>query len=84
MTAWASFDSPWVHMVDILKYAEVLEQIQHLNPRLILSSHLPTAQNRTRQLLGVLRDVPLTLPLEAPNQSVFQKILAERTEIITY
>jgi flavorubredoxin len=84
MTAWASFDSPWVHMIDEQKYRNTLNQIQELNPKLILPSHLPTARGKTSQLVDVLSNVPSAKPFSTPNQEVFSRIMMESEEIFTY
>jgi flavorubredoxin len=84
MTIWASIDSPWIHMIDEQKYRIMLNQVQQLNPKLILSSHLPTARDKTSQLLEVLSHVPSSKPFTTPNQQVFSKIMIESEEIFTY
>lgn len=50
MTAWATFDSPWAHLVDRGLFAAALREVDALAPSRVLSSHLPPASG------GVQRD----------------------------
>ena len=74
---WATFDSPWVHLVHEEKYGQVLEGIRQLAPSAILSSHLPPARGKTDQLLKVLASLPAAQPFVAPNQAIFGQIVAQ-------
>jgi len=84
MTAWASFDTPWVHLMEEQKFKAALDEVRELNPSMILSSHLPTARTRIEQLVDVLSRVPQSKPFVMPDQTVFSRIIEESNEIITY
>lgn len=77
MAAWASFDSPWVGLVDKEKYAQVLDGVRRMQPTSILSSHLPAANgdnlDRFLQVLGTLPDAE---PFVAPDSEGFQQLVA--------
>jgi len=40
---WATVDSPWLHTVERKAFAKKLDGIRNLEPKMILSSHLPAA-----------------------------------------
>jgi flavorubredoxin len=40
---WASIDTPWLHSVDTGVLARQLDDIRRMEPKLVLSSHLPAA-----------------------------------------
>src|ERR1700674_1794248 len=40
---WATVDSPWPHKVDEGAFAKELKAIQSMQPKMVLSSHLPAA-----------------------------------------
>ncbi|MBI4220850.1 MAG: MBL fold metallo-hydrolase [Chloroflexi bacterium] len=75
MVAWATFDSPWAHLVDSGKFGDALARVRNLNPKTILSSHLPPARNKTDQFLKVLNTVPASDPFVPPDQAAFEQLL---------
>jgi flavorubredoxin len=77
MGAWGTFDSPWVQMIQLSKFEEVLERIRKLAPSMICSSHLPPAKSSTDRLLHVLASVPDADPMVTPDQPAFQQLLAQ-------
>lgn len=77
MTAWASADSPWVHMVDSAKFNRSLDEARRLAPKVILSVHLPPARNMTEKLLSIMAAVPTSTPFVAPNQAAFEQLMAQ-------
>ena len=77
MITWASADSPWVHMVEPTLFSKALDRIRQMAPKMILSGHLPAAQGRTQQFLGLLATVPTSTPFIAPNQTALEQILAQ-------
>ena len=78
MVVWACSDSPWVHMVDRTRYGAVLEEIGRIEPKLILSSHLPPAGGAsTQSFLKVLASVPDAEPFMSPNQVQIEQMLAQ-------
>ena len=74
--SWASADSPWVHMVEPGVFSQSLDRIRQMAPEMILSAHLPPAQGKTEQMLGLLARVPTSSPFVAPNQMLLEQILA--------
>jgi hypothetical protein len=77
MISWACEDSPWAHMVESIIFSKSLSRIRQIAPKMILSGHLPTAQGKTEQLLGLLARVPTSTPFVAPNQTALEQILAQ-------
>ena len=41
MVAWATFDVPWIHLVEEGRFEQVLAAVRALPPSRVLSSHLP-------------------------------------------
>ncbi|MDP8931565.1 MAG: MBL fold metallo-hydrolase [Actinomycetota bacterium] len=76
MIAWATFDSPWAHLVDTKKFDEVVDHVQRLGPSSIYSSHLPAATGPVEPFLKVLKSVPTAEPFVAPDQAAFEAMLA--------
>lgn len=79
MVAWGTFDSPWVHVVRTDRFEAVLDRMRRLEPRLILSSHLPAARGGVDRFLKVLRLLPDAEPFVAPDQAAFEQMLKEIT-----
>lgn len=76
MVAWTTFDSPWLHLSDGAKLAEVLDNVRRLAPRRILSSHLPPAVDRLESFLDVIAAIPAAEPFIAPDADAFNEIVA--------
>jgi glyoxylase-like metal-dependent hydrolase (beta-lactamase superfamily II) len=76
MTAWTTFDSPWVHIADRSRFEQVLDGVRTLAPQRILSAHLPPALGRSEQLLKVASSVPDADPFQAPDAAAFAQIAA--------
>ncbi|HXH20719.1 MAG TPA: MBL fold metallo-hydrolase [Dehalococcoidia bacterium] len=79
MVAWATEDSPWTSLVDERKFGAVLEEVRALGPKMILSSHLPPASNRTEEFLKLLATVPRAEHMPAPDQAMFSEMVAQLT-----
>lgn len=80
MLAWATSDSPWAHLVDRRRFAEVLDGVRRLQPTRILSSHLPAASGTsTERFLQVLESVPDAEPAVAPGHEEFAQMVAAMT-----
>jgi flavorubredoxin len=77
MISWASADSPWLHMVEPNGFKQALDKIRKIDPKLILSAHLPPAQRKTEQFLDCLDKVPTSTPFITPNQTALEQILAQ-------
>lgn len=76
LLAWATFDSPWAHLVDRGLYAKALADVEMLAPRRILSSHLPPATGRVEWFLDVLGTVPDAEPSIPLSDEAFQQLRA--------
>jgi flavorubredoxin len=77
MISWASADSPWVHMVEPNTIGQALDRIRQMDPKMILSAHLPPALGKTKNLLELLARVRTSPPFVAPNQTALEQILAQ-------
>jgi flavorubredoxin len=78
---WATVDSPWLHKVDRSALAAELDAIRKMEPKLILSSHLPAAPGAmTERLLRALAAAPGSQPFVGPNQAAFEEMLKKMTE----
>ena len=77
MNVWACADSPWVHMVQPSKFNQGLDRIRQMDPKMILSGHLPPARNKTKQFLKLLEAIPTSQPFVAPNQAALEEMLAQ-------
>jgi len=69
-------DSPWVHIVNTGQYLQTVRSIQHLDPDVILSTHLPPAIGLTTQLLDTLAQAPGADPFTGPDQQALEQMLA--------
>lgn len=77
MRAWASSDSPWAHVLDRQRFAQVLDGVRRLEPTGIFSSHLPAASGTSlERFLQVLESVPDAEPTCPPNQEEFAQMVA--------
>ena len=74
---WESIDHPWIHKVDRNKFAGDLEAIRRMDPRHILSGHLPSASGMTASLLATMALTPDAAPYVGPDQAVLEQILAQ-------
>jgi flavorubredoxin len=73
---WTSIDAPWVQKVDEGKLAAELNTIRHMEPDMVLSSHLPPAQSMTDTLLDALVDASHAEPFVGPNQAALEAMMA--------
>jgi flavorubredoxin len=77
MRAWATADSPWAHLLDRQRFAQVLDGVRRLQPTQIFSSHLPAASGTSlERFLDVLESVPDAEPAVAPSHEQFTHMLA--------
>jgi flavorubredoxin len=77
---WATVDSPWLHNVDRIAFARELDGIRKMQPKMVLSSHLPAAPgDMTERLLASLAAAPAARPFVGPNQAALQQMLKEMT-----
>ncbi len=77
-TLWATIDAPWLHKVDRKSFSDELDSVRKLDPRLILSSHLPKADGRLLpRLLDNLGKAPEAPVFVGPDQAALQQMLAQ-------
>ncbi|MGA8184719.1 MAG: MBL fold metallo-hydrolase [Terriglobia bacterium] len=77
---WATVDSPWLHKADEGIFAKELDVIRKMQPKMVLSSHLPPAPgNMTEKLLASLASVPKAQPFVGPNQAALEEMLSKMT-----
>jgi flavorubredoxin len=77
---WATIDAPWLHKADQGIFAKELDIIRKMEPKMILSSHLPPAPgNMTEKLLASLATVPRAQPFVGPNQAALEQMLQKMT-----
>ncbi len=74
MVAWATFDSPWLHLAGPERVAHALEDVRALGAEQVLSSHLPPAVGRVDALIDVVAGVPDAAPFVAPDAATFDLI----------
>ena len=77
MAAWTTFDSPWVHLVDRGRFAEVLDGVRKLGATTVLSAHLPAARGRLDDFLKIMESVPDADPFVPPDHEAFAAIVAQ-------
>ena len=78
---WAAVDAPWLHKVDEAMFARELDGIRKMEPKMVLSSHLPAADGRmTEKLLSSLSAAPKAQPFVGPDQAGLEQMLKELTE----
>ncbi len=76
MTGWATVDAPWLHRVDRARFRESLQAVADLQPKTVLSSHLPPAVGMTDTLLRNLALAPDAPPFIGPDQAALERMLA--------
>jgi flavorubredoxin len=78
---WATVDSPWLHKVDNDVLAKELDGIRKMEPKMVLSNHLPAASgDMTEQLLASLASVPAAQPFVGPDQASLRQMMKEMTQ----
>lgn len=78
---WATLDSPWLHKVDRGVFARELDGIRKMEPKMLLSSHLPAAPgSMTERLLASLAAAPQATPFVGPDQAALEQMLEKMTE----
>jgi len=77
---WAMVDSPWLNKVDQTAFARELEVVRGMEPRMVLSSHLPPAPGRMLpRLVASLAAAPMAQPFTGPNQVALEQMLSGMT-----
>lgn len=77
MITWATVDSPWLHSIDRDKFADTLNLVRDMSPKVICSSHLPAARGMADTLLSHLAAVPTASPFVGFDQPAFEAMLAQ-------
>ncbi|MFF0434949.1 MBL fold metallo-hydrolase [Streptomyces sp. NPDC004327] len=72
---WATVDSPWVQIVDRLKYGLWVDQLREMNPEIVLSTHLPPAVRMTSHMVETLTMAPDADPFTGPDQAALEAML---------
>jgi flavorubredoxin len=73
---WATVDSSWLHHVDRAVFASELNRVRAMEPRMVLSSHLPAAPGASLdRLLDALAQVPDAEPFVGPDQAALEQML---------
>lgn len=75
MVLWATVDAPWLHMANKTLFDKNLDHVRELNPKLILSAHLPFACEMTEELLKNLGSAPGAKPFVGPDQEALEAML---------
>jgi flavorubredoxin len=74
---WTTLDSPWIHKAEVGALATELELVRKMEPRMILSSHLPAARgDMAERLLGSVAAARTAQPFVAPSQVDLERMLA--------
>lgn len=73
---WASLDSPWVHVVDPVKYRATIDPLRGMAPEIVLSTHLPPAVRMTAPMIDTITMAPDTDPFVGPDQAALEQMLA--------
>jgi flavorubredoxin len=78
---WATIDSPWLPKVDRGVFAKELDAVRRMEPKMILSSHLPAAPGgMIERMLASLASAPAAQPFVGPDQAALEGMLKQMTE----
>jgi flavorubredoxin len=79
---WATIDSPWLAKVDRGVFAQQLDGVRKMAPKMVLSSHLPPAPgSMIDKLLASLEAAPGARPFVGPNQAALEQMLQGMTTV---
>lgn len=73
---WATVDAPWLQGIDQGKFEKSLNAIRDLDPKVILSSHLPPAKGMTETLLGNLVAACSAPAFVGPDEKALERMLS--------
>jgi flavorubredoxin len=77
---WATVDAPWLQKVDRGVFAAQLDSIRTMEPKLILSSHLPAAPGHMMdRLIASIAAAPGASPFTGPDQAALEEMLKQMT-----
>lgn len=71
------YNHPWTALADPAKFNKSLEDIDHLQPNILLSSHGVPARERIGALLDAMADLPAMEPYVPPDQARFEELRPE-------
>ena len=75
---WATVDSPWLHHVEESAISNAFDEIRAMQPKMVLSSHLPAADGKyLDRLIDSLVAAPKTTRFAGPDQAALEAMLAE-------
>ena len=77
MVTWTTVDSPWLHIVDAVRFTKTLDLVQDMSPQIILGAHLPVARGMTDTLLRHLAAAPAADPFIGPDQPALEAMLRQ-------
>jgi hypothetical protein len=77
MVKWATVDAPWLHFVDRAAFAQRLNGVREMAPKLMLSNHLPVAVDMTEDLLQNLAAALDAEPFVGPDQPALEAMLKQ-------
>ena len=76
---WHAVDQPWVHLVDEVKFARLLDSVRQMAPKIILASHLPPCRGMNEHCLKLMAALPGSEPFVGPTQADLEAMLAQMT-----
>ena len=74
---WATVDSPWVHYVDPVRFADSFQTLREFDPTLILGTHLPPISGNPAHVFDELLEAPQADPFVGPDQAALEAMLAQ-------
>jgi hypothetical protein len=75
---WTTIDTPWIHAVDTGALARQLDDIRSLEPKLILSDHLPAAGGfMMHRLLASIASAQAADVFVGPDQATLVQLMAQ-------
>lgn len=77
---WAAIDAPWLQFVDERKFTANVNNVGQLKPSIVLSAHLPPAQDMTETLCQNLIAARQAPAFEGPDQAALERMLAAGSE----
>jgi flavorubredoxin len=70
--------SPWVELVDAVKFNQTVKRIADLDPRVIVAAHTPAITGEyVTSAIDMYYDLPFAPPAEFPGQEVLDMIVAQ-------
>ena len=70
--------SPWVELVDAVKFNQTVKRIADLDPRVIVAAHTPAITGEyVTGAIDMYYDLPMAGPAQLPGQETLDMILAQ-------